>query len=90
MLYKIDKKLKSFYNKKTQYPNRLDGIGKLVIENLSDDDEVMKGLKEVIMENSSRFIKLIPGALRLKNSIGRTYKNIRNRDFNFYQLKNAK
>lgn len=90
MLYKTDKKLKSFYNKKTQYPNRLDGIGKLVIENLSDDDEVMKGLKEVIMENSSRFIKLIPGALRLKNSIGRTYKNIRNRDFNFYQLKNAK
>ncbi len=78
LLYEMDKKLKSFYHKKPQYPNRLDDIGKLVIESLSNDDEGLKGLKEVIMENSSRFIKLIPGASLLKKGIGRTYKNIKN------------
>lgn len=100
ILYETDKKLKSFYNRETKFPNRLYDIGELVIQNISDEVNGIKGLKEiildsvnishVIMENSSRFIKLIPGSSLLKNGIGRNYKNIIKKGFNISQLKNAK
>lgn len=86
-LYSVDQGLKDFFNADVEYGDKLTTITELTVHNIFAQSEEKIRLKDIIddttrmnniiIENSSRFLKYIPGVPFLRRKAREKYRDVR-------------